>query len=57
VVGSGIFVLPATVALILVPASPVAYLMAAFLTGRTPHVSIAVFAAATCALGPNAAFR
>jgi amino acid transporter len=56
-VGSGIFVLPATVALILGPASPVAYLMAAFLTGRTPHVSIAVFAAATCALGPNAAFR
>jgi basic amino acid/polyamine antiporter, APA family len=32
VVGSGIFVLPATVALILGPASPVAYLMAAFLT-------------------------
>jgi basic amino acid/polyamine antiporter, APA family len=32
VVGSGIFVLPATVALILGPASPVAYLVAAFLT-------------------------
>lgn len=32
VVGSGIFVLPATVALILGPASPVAYLIAALLT-------------------------
>jgi basic amino acid/polyamine antiporter, APA family len=32
VVGSGIFVLPAAVAIILGPASPVAYLMAAFLT-------------------------
>lgn len=32
VVGSGIFVLPATVALILGPASPVAYLIAAILT-------------------------
>lgn len=32
VVGSGIFVLPATVALILGPASPVAYLVAALLT-------------------------